>query len=562
MKEATNWLSSRNLPWKREFETICAPLAKAGKVTLRGFPKARATLFSNFTDRNAKAYILNTGKTLYVLMESDFDPKIGLRKYRKEMPMWTDDTMEVFIDPKHDHSEYYQYMVNPGNVHEAVHMKTYPGTVKSEKKAYAQPDKVNFTSEVKVAGSKWTTLFSIPFASFKAEFNPEATMGVSFLRYKAKVAEASRPVTQVVNTSHSPWAFNDLTFTKKPLEVKSIFLDRIQAGVENKLEVEVKSLLPKAANYQLCVETFYGKEDSFYFSSCASFVLKGKETKKIALDYVYNDKEWSRIRIRIRIKDEFGNTLYSGDHLAGYHNGLMVHYGKPRTPVANPARSDTEFTLKKIQYIRSVLPDFERKNTSEGYPSDYCIVSTDGKIVFNLMKKGVMQRIADYIYGKFNNDIDRLIGLNYLVHIPAFMTYAQTSSFVEDSYNPLSILRHNISMCGSSADVLQGLVEKLRMHNSKRCFTAVGLNMSCLNGEGHCIIVVNYKGKKIPLDPSIGRIIFNRDNSCLASIEEIVADPELVDRQINYYSHYYPSMENLSYGTYGKVVWPENAPAE
>ena len=240
----------------------------------------------------------------------------------------------------------------------------------------------------------------------------------------------------------------------------------------------------------------------------------------------------------------------------------MVHYGKPRTPVANPARSDTEFTLKKIQYIRSVLPDFERKNTSEGYPSDYCIVSTDGKIVFNLMKKGVMQRIADYIYGKFNNDIDSLIGLNYLVHIPAFMTYAQTSSFVEDSYNPLSILRHNISMCGSSADVLQGLVEKLRMHNSKRCFTAVGLNMSCLNGEGHCIIVVNYKGKKIPLDPSIGRIIFNRDNSCLASIEEIVADPELVDRQINYYSHYYPSMENLSYGTYGKVVWPENAPAE
>ncbi len=388
------------------------------------------------------------------------------------------------------------------------------------------------------------------------------TMGISFLRSKAQVAEVARLATQKAAVSHSPWAFNDLVFTKKPLEVKSIFLDRFQVGVENRLEVEVRGLSAKPANYQLCVETFYGKEYSWYSSACSSFSLRGRESRKLSLDYTLNDKEWSRFKIRIKIKDDNGNILYRGDYLAGYHNGLMVHFGKPRSPVKNPKQSDTDFTLKKIQYIKSVLPDFERKNTAEGAASDFCLVSTDGKVTFNLMKKGVMKRIADYIYARFDNDIDRLIGLNYLVNIPAFMTYAQTPSFVEDVYNPLSILRHNTAMCGSSADVLQGLVEKLRLNKSKKCFKATGLNMRCLNGEGHCIIVVHYKGKRLPLDPSIGRIIFNRDNSCLASLEEIISDPELVERQVNYYSHYYHSMEKLSFADYGRVVWPENAPEE
>ena len=74
MKNNTQWLQLRNLPLKNEFETICAPLSGAGKVTLGNFPKSKAALFSNFSDGNTKAYILNTGKMLYILMESDFDP--------------------------------------------------------------------------------------------------------------------------------------------------------------------------------------------------------------------------------------------------------------------------------------------------------------------------------------------------------------------------------------------------------------------------------------------------------------------------------------------------------
>jgi len=277
---------------------------------------------------------------------------------------------------------------------------------------------------------------------------------------------------------------------------------------------------------------------------------------------LYRRSGWSRIRVRIGIEREGGETIYRGDHLFGYHNGFMVHFGTPKRPAPNPEPGDPDFTLRKIQYVKHRLNDFERVNTAQGAPSDFCLRRLDRKVMFNLMHKGVLQRIADYVYRTFDNDTDRLIGANFLVHTPAFMTYAQTPSFVEDLYNPLSVLRHGTAQCGAFADVLEGIVRKLRMQGSRRCFTTHGLNMHCLDGEGHCIIVVHYRGKHIPLDPSIGRIFFNRDNTALASVEELVADPELVDRQTNMYSKYYPCAQNLSFSSPGRVIWPENAPAE
>lgn len=79
--------------------------------------------------------------------------------------------------------------------------------------------------------------------------------------------------------------------------------------------------------------------------------------------------------------------------------------------------------------------------------------------------------------------------------------------------------------------------------------------------SGHVIAVIHHKGKHVPLDPSIGRVFFKKDNKDLASIEDIIKDKGLIERVVNSYSRFFDTKRLFFYG-YCKIIWPEGASEE
>jgi len=255
--------------------------------------------------------------------------------------------------------------------------------------------------------------------------------------------------------------------------------------------------------------------------------------------------------------EQDGKISYSGDFHASFKNGMELAYAQPAHSFKDPKPEDPDFYINKRRYIMSSLPLFERVNTAQGAPGDFCIRSADKKIMFNLMKPGVLKKIADFIHHRFHNDIDRLLGAVYLIHQPAFMNYVNISAFVEDNLTPLSILRFQNAQCGSYADVLLGVLEKLRIGSTKKCWTGHILGLS-----GHMIMAVHYKGQHVPLDAQVGCFFYKKGNKDLASIQDLIKDPWIADQAKNRYSRFFQDIKKLHLGYYGKVIWPENAPAE
>jgi hypothetical protein len=97
----------------------------------------------------------------------------------RDGPLWTEEAVEVFIDPVGDLESYFEFEMNPlGTVTDLVLRRTCSGW----RKEFGW-DAAGFESRVRTTASGWEAEFSIPFAAVMAE---DAVAGqlwrVNFLR--------------------------------------------------------------------------------------------------------------------------------------------------------------------------------------------------------------------------------------------------------------------------------------------------------------------------------------------------------------------------------------------
>jgi hypothetical protein len=172
-----------------------------------------------------------------------------------------------------------------------------------------------------------------------------------------------------------------------------------------------------------------------------------------------------------------------------------------------------------------------------------------------------MRQIADYLYNHFDNDIDRLIGSAFFVNQPAVFTYANSPSPLVSQLSPLSLLRFGCGQCCCFASVQIGILEQMRCDRTGKPYRATRV---CV--PGHVITAVEFDGRWVVLDPSLGRFYFLPGDRALATMEQLLADPSIAGRSGHHLEsfhakgaakpdtpHYYPA---------GVTIWPPGAPAD
>jgi len=223
-----------------------------------------------------------------------------------------------------------------------------------------------------------------------------------------------------------------------------------------------------------------------------------------------------------------GKTCFAGRWGADYSGPVAVYqrYGSavPKTP--NPKPGEPDFLEKKIAYICSRLPQFQRLTTRDGAASDFVLRAEDGSAEFNLMQPGVLDRIGEYIAGRFDNDLDRILGIFYLSYAPSVGRHMSWGHRLMEGADGLSVIRGNFAGAGGNCGY------------HSRVFGVLACHLK-LNGEylpahgsvavrGHVISAVARRGSKAIVDADVGHIFLRPDGTDLATLEELRANPAVL----------------------------------
>jgi hypothetical protein len=365
---------------------------------------------------------------------------------------------------------------------------------------------------------------------------------------------------------HAPWAFGQLYFGEAPeVHAEQIDLGELHLW-ENRGELFVRNLrdVPSVVSLNVTVKCGEKEERTFYTNSISA-TLPASQRASIKFSFPFDPEDYKFHHLHLELRSPSRSTpLWRSTYRFGRGQVgwlLQIDDRREGPPVSNPDPGDPAFMQKKRSYIVRRLPRFVRKTTAQGAPSDFTIEASDGSVRFDLMKAGALQRMADYIYSSYDNDVDRLLGATLFIHQTAVMTYANTSSAVVGSLGPLSVIRFGSAQCCCFAAALLGLLEKMKCEESGRPYrgTRVGI-------PGHVTTVVEFRGKLVHLDPSVGRFYFLRDNKTLASMDELLQDPTLAGRASPYLEVFHRKAstepDTPMYYRPDRGIWPAGAPEE
>lgn len=207
-----------------------------------------------------------------------------------------------------------------------------------------------------------------------------------------------------------------------------------------------------------------------------------------------------------------------------YGNTVSVYqrYGGQPGEYPNPQPGDKDFLNRKILYICARIPRFQRLTTRDGAASDFVLRAEDGCVEFNLMRPGVLDQMAEFITGRFDNNLDRMLGMFYLAYAPSVARHLSGGHRFMTGAGPLSILRGNFAgaggNCGFHSRAFAGMVSHLCIGGRPVAAHTVGVT-------GHVITAVEWQGHKALMDADVGHFMLTPDGTGLATIEEFRANP-------------------------------------
>jgi hypothetical protein len=231
-----------------------------------------------------------------------------------------------------------------------------------------------------------------------------------------------------------------------------------------------------------------------------------------------------RLTLHVRRNDA---ECYAGTWEIGYCTSLSAYYrfGSETRPSPNPRPGEKDFLAKKIRYICSRLPRFERRTTRDGARSDFFLSAEDGSAEFDLMEPGVLDRMTGYVAGRFDNDLDRILGVYFLSCAPSIARHMSGGHTIMNGAGPLSVIRGNFAggggNCGYHSRAFAGLAAHLRIRGRPLLAHTVSV-------WAHVISGVGWRGSRALMDADVGHLILKPDGSDLATIEELRANPSML----------------------------------
>ncbi|MBA3710667.1 MAG: hypothetical protein H0W83_17820, partial [Planctomycetes bacterium] len=410
----------------------------------------------------------------------------------------------------------------------------------------------------------WTAFAAIPWALVGGAPGPGRTMGFNLLRHRSAGFGASALFNATTQGPHAPWAWADLALGAAEVHVERIDLGELRLW-ENRGVLSVENRGAEAIVCTLEVTVRSGeREDCLHHRSATPALIPGGSTAT-ALPFAFplDPEDWKWNRLDLALVDRSGTTLWSATVRFGYGNTWLLHLDDRREGprASTPIPGAPDFMAAKRRQIMQAQPRFRRITTAQGAASDFTLAAEDGSVRFDLMRAGELQTIADWLYGRYDNDVDRLLGALFFVHQPSVIRYCNAATAIADGLGPLSALRFGAGQCSVHAEALCGILETMRCDASGRTYRTTRVTT-----HAHVTTLAELEDRWVFLDPSIGRFYFLRDDRTLASLQDLLADPALAARGAKHMDEYLratnenPDLPNF-YRAHA-TVWPAGAPPE
>jgi hypothetical protein len=156
----------------------------------------------------ARLLVAQDAKNLYVAVEC-FEDEAALKALRTRIAehdgdeIWTDDVVELFLDPMNRRQAYYEIIVSArGTTWDAWHaVPNHPD--KSWEPRYA--------AAVKVGKTSWAAEFALPWSMFDRTANSESAWAFNVLHFRPAAQELLFWSPVFSRTAHTPEKFGTLT---------------------------------------------------------------------------------------------------------------------------------------------------------------------------------------------------------------------------------------------------------------------------------------------------------------------------------------------------------------
>ena len=277
--------------------------------------------------------------------------KLRANPAERDSRIYTEDSMEVFLDTKHDHKTYFHIVVNAaGAIYDEMNK---PNTPKS------------WDGEWSVQTSKeadgWTAIITVPFKSLGISMPSDGTVwGMNFARHETRLLETSC-WTDVGSSFHSPERFGEIVFGGAA---------SARAGLE-------RALIASPGKHTCTVQTVSGTAAADYRTrvqvdgnpvarsrSEAGANVEQRET------FTVNMRGEGRHTVTVTVTDQkTGNIILRSPILAGIpaHKATLTKYRKvvtaltPKTASASSAYASILRSLEEAEaFARTAMGSNEK----------------------------------------------------------------------------------------------------------------------------------------------------------------------------------------------------------
>ncbi len=477
---------------------------------------------------------------------------------------WKDDNFTVSIDPTHEGGEYHNFVLTaggytrPGIIHSAYAEQIHP----SVQKADASDAEWSYRAVIK--DDAWYAFVSISWKSLGLAGVPEpAVIGMNLMRYRGRPQDTHMSWARLagrqlpVATDFGDCYLGDPAVIMPAVDFGAPVFDHNTAKV--KLDAPGGAVKVKVSAKVVGTDPTDEAEEVMSDEAVEAEVPAGGSAD-VEIPYFLNWHERSPQKMTLEVADAAsGKALFRTCYRLARSADIGVNnrFDFPEPP-ENPGPDADDFVTKKRNWLNWKTGEFHRKTTAQGAPSDFCLERADGKVLFNLMEAGICRKMAQYIEGLFDTDIDRMCACVLMLHQKVFAMHCGPLTSMHTDMSSESALRLNGGHCYSRALSCAGVMREVCYAGTDRKYDS-----TIMFNLGHVVVVVRADdGERYIFDPSFGSFYYAHDNKSLATEQELCDDPSIHERYIKNRRKDFLSPETHTDGRIGRVVWPTGAPID
>ncbi|MHC4871624.1 MAG: hypothetical protein ACYTFY_07255 [Planctomycetota bacterium] len=369
-----------------------------------------------------------------------------------------------------------------------------------------------------------------------------------------------------------PFSFAKLYRCGGAVTVESLDFD-VPVWGESTVKAVLKNNTTEDLAVEIKVDNEYGMINKYIELPKEKVVLAAGKSSEVEFKFYINPEEKMTNGQAQKSSISFssgGENIYKENLYFSYCTapGVYVNYNLNPDSCSQPESGEEGFAEKKVRYICSRINVFNRVTNRDGAKSDFVIKSKDGSVEFNFMEEGVLEKMARWIEGLFDNDVDRVLGMLYLCHNPAVARHMSSGHRYNKGSGPLNLIRLNFAggggNCGFHSRIFAGMAARLKLGGERLVAHTTGV-------YGHCISAFAWRGSKVLIDADVGHFFLNEDGSDFITIDEMQAGLPMISTASSAEFGRYLVANAVSLKEafsilidepYYNGIWPENAPRE